>query len=94
MWPFKKRQEAPSTLMERLETLERQARSLETDWLEFEDRVKRKVWRDAKRAQRDGEAAPPDDQVATPAAPQPMGQDEISAAIRRRRGVRVVRESM
>jgi hypothetical protein len=46
---FKKTNPRPSEVEERLEKVERGLRNLATDWLEFEEKVQRKVWRDAKR---------------------------------------------
>jgi hypothetical protein len=91
MWPFGKRSEAPSDLRERVETLERQARALQTEWLDFEEKVQRKLWRDAKA--RDRAAPGPDDLVVhpeQPADPMTANLDPTSARIvlMRRRRVR------
>jgi len=46
---FKKAVSPAGSVEERLEKVERGLRNLGTDWLEFEEKVQRKVWRDAKR---------------------------------------------
>lgn len=86
MWPFRKRSEAPSDLRDEVETLKRRVKTLEGDWLEFEDRVKRKVWRDAKAAQRGAAAAAEADTgeaaaAEVPAPPDRPQVDPVSARI-------------
>lgn len=85
-WPWKKTEPSPSAFEERLEKVERGLRSLGSDWLEFEEKVQRKVWRDAKRPNGDvgpALASQPDD-------PKLRGLDPVSRAIvmRRRGGAR------
>lgn len=92
-WLFR-RPVAAAPLVERLETVERGLRSLQTDWLEFEEKVQRKLWRAAKTKALDGPPpeAPeeaPDDPAADPRL---RLVDPISARILRQRKQRFVRE--
>jgi aromatic ring-opening dioxygenase catalytic subunit (LigB family) len=76
-WLFRSK-ESPakvSAIVERLETVERGLRNLSTDWLEFEEKVQRKVWRAAKTKALD---APPEEPDATAAAP----PEELDPALR------------
>jgi len=79
--------------LERLETVERRLRSIETDWLEFEEKVQRKVWRAAKM--RGPDAAPEEPADAPREAhnddPRLRGLDPVSARIVALRRARVVR---
>jgi hypothetical protein len=86
-------------LEERLEKVERALRGLSDDWEEFHEKVQRAVWRNAKRRDVDaGDAAlpsvPPEQPARHQLRPQREAQpvDTISAAIRARRGVRIVRD--
>ena len=96
-WLFRSKS-ASSGLEERLEKVERRQQAMSDDWEEFHEKVQRAVWRNAKR--RDPAEVPelptvaPEQparhQLGAPRGAQPL--DAISAAIRARRGVRVVRD--
>jgi hypothetical protein len=89
MWPWSK-SDPPrlGDIEERLEKVERKQKSLETDWLEFEEKVQRKVWRVAKMSQKnqDGEGQPdppPSEEGGRSDAPDPTidGRDPVSRRI-------------
>jgi hypothetical protein len=101
MFGWWKKAEKPSApTEERLEKVERGLRALSDDWEEFHDKVQRAVWRNAKRREQLAES----DQLPTVAPEQParhqLGRaprevpevDPVSAAILKRRGMRVVRD--
>jgi hypothetical protein len=89
MWPFRKRPDAPPSLVERLETVERRLRTIDGEWTEFEERVKRAVWRHAKAAARlaeRGDGEPGVDSVEPPEHaqsddPRLAGLDPVSRRI-------------
>ena len=76
-WPWKKTEASPSQLEERLEKVERGLRALGSDWLEFEEKVQRKVWRDAKRSN----GAPDPEPPQVPDDPRLRGLDPVSRRI-------------
>jgi hypothetical protein len=91
---FRRPPPAPHPLLERLETVERGLRSLNTDWLEFEEKVQRKLWRAAKTRAID---SPPDEPAEEAPRreeddPRLRGLDPVSARIVRLRRARLVRE--
>jgi hypothetical protein len=99
-WLFRSKSVRPD-LEERVEKAERALQSLKTDWLEFEEKVQRAVWRAAKRKEPVGqieeETVPPEQparyRLGAPRAPATaVGHDPLSEAIRARRGLRVMRD--
>jgi hypothetical protein len=97
-WLFRSKSNT-APLEERLEKVERGLRSLSDDWEEFHEKVQRAVWRNAKR--RDSNPEPQEVPAIPPEQParhllRPQGDappiDEISAAIRKRRGLRITRD--
>jgi hypothetical protein len=96
---FKRSKSDTAPLEERVEKVERVLRGLSDDWEEFHEKVQRAVWRNAKRRDVDAGAAelpaiPPEQPARHQLRPQRVepNHDPISAAIRARRGVRIVRD--
>ena len=91
---FKRSQEPKAPFVERLETVERRLRALDTDWLEFEEKVQRKLWRAAKMKgaeeslpeAREG-SQEPDQELP----PELRGRDPVSLKILQLRRARFVR---
>jgi hypothetical protein len=91
VWPFRKSQGDETPLKERLESLERRLRAIETEWLEYEAKVTRVMWRTVKAR---GKGEPPVDAIeqAQEVAPAAVsGVEAINAAIRAHRRTRVTR---
>lgn len=97
---FKRSKSDTAPLEERLEKVERGLRALSDDWEEFHDKVQRAVWRNAKRRDASAEAdlptvapeQPARHQLGRPPRDESPPVDPVSAAILKRRGMRVVRD--